>query len=203
MAVNPTTNRVYVTNWFQGRVHVIDGNTHQQLPPIDLGTGPVGIDIDPTRNQIYVAITNRSVQPLRTGLQRITDHGTGYDIEPFITIAPLGAQPQDVAVDPTNDRVYVANLGGGGVAPSIRVLHRTDLDLLATIKLTAPARAITFNPTSREVYAATDRGIELIDAATNRWIRRIDHPSWNITAPTDNARQLFLAERNSSLTRLA
>jgi YVTN family beta-propeller protein len=196
---------VYVTNWFQGRVHVIDGETHQQLPPIELGKGPVGIDVDPSRNQVYVAVLNRSVAPFRTGLQRITDHGDGgYAVEPFVDMLPLGTQPQDVAVDPANDRVYVANLGGGGVAPSVWVFHRSDLDLLATVRLTSPGRAIAVNGSTREVYVATDRGIEIIDGAANRWLRRIDgHPSWNIAAAPGNARQLFLAERNGSLSRLA
>jgi DNA-binding beta-propeller fold protein YncE len=121
-----------------------------------------------------------------------------------VDILPLHAQPQDVAVDPVHERIYVANLGGGGVAPSVSVFHRSGLDLLATIKLTAPGRAIAVNSTAREVYVATDRGVEFIDGATNSWLRRIDgHPSWNVAAAPGNARQLFLAERSGDLTRLS
>jgi hypothetical protein len=92
----------------------------------------------------------------------------------------------------------------GGIAPSVSVLHRSDLDLLATVTLTDPGRAIAVDSNSREVYVATDRGIEFLDGAANKWVRRVDnHPSWNIAAAPGQTRQLFLAERNGNLTRLA
>ena len=144
VAVNPTTNRIYVTSWFQGVVHVIDGATNQQLAPIDLaGKGPVGIDVDPTTNQIYVTVVNLSVAPFRNGIVRITDHGgsSGYTIEPFVSLHPLGAQSQDIAIDAEHDRVYVANLGGGTEHPSAAVLHRSDLGLLAKINIPDPGAA--------------------------------------------------------------
>jgi len=206
LAVNPATNRVYVTSWNQGVVHVIDGESLQLLAPIPLGGhGPLGIDVDAERNQLYVTIVNRSFRPFRNGLVRITDHAGPSlpEIEPFVPLNPLLAQSQDVAIDPEHDRVYVGNLGGGGEPPSINVLHRASLDVLAKVNVPGSLRAVAVNPDARELYAASDRGTVVFDAATVRFVRLLDERmAWGVAAADGTARQVFLAERNGSITRL-
>ena len=57
IAVNPSTNKVYVVNEYSNTVSVIDTNTDTIKSTINLGNFPYGIDINPLNNRIY--ITNR------------------------------------------------------------------------------------------------------------------------------------------------
>jgi len=55
IAVNPSTNKIYVTSELGHVVHVIDGNTNEvQLRPITVGYKPWSIDVNPITNKIYV-----------------------------------------------------------------------------------------------------------------------------------------------------
>jgi len=59
LAVNPTTNQIYVANnnpSGPGSVTVIDGATNNTTT-VAAGTGPVAVAVNPTTNQIYVANT--------------------------------------------------------------------------------------------------------------------------------------------------
>ena len=55
VAVNPTTNRIYVSN---GNVSVIDGAVDSVIATIDVGEIPRGIGVNPITNRIYVASGN-------------------------------------------------------------------------------------------------------------------------------------------------
>src|SRR5205823_4878474 len=54
VAVNPMTNRVYVTNFVLGLVTVIDGATDGVVDFVLVGLGPTGITANPLTNRIYV-----------------------------------------------------------------------------------------------------------------------------------------------------
>jgi DNA-binding beta-propeller fold protein YncE len=55
IAVNPVTNKVYVSNHGSGTVTVIHGTDDTVLPPVSLNSsGPYGIAADTWRNLIYV-----------------------------------------------------------------------------------------------------------------------------------------------------
>jgi len=58
IAVNPTTNLIYVTNMRDDNVSVIDGVTHEVVTNIAVGNAPLGIGVDPSINQIYVGDGN-------------------------------------------------------------------------------------------------------------------------------------------------
>src|SRR5437588_5068800 len=55
VAVNPTTNRIYVTNSISNTVSVIDGDSNTVIATVPLSASPEGIDVNPTTDMIYVA----------------------------------------------------------------------------------------------------------------------------------------------------
>ena len=55
MAVNPTTNRIYVANETSNNVSVIDGATNTVVATVTVGVAPSGVAVNPTTNRIYVA----------------------------------------------------------------------------------------------------------------------------------------------------
>ena len=61
VAVNPTTNKIYVANFGGNTVSVIDGATGLVIgSPIAVGSGPYAVAVNPTTNKIYVANTTDS-----------------------------------------------------------------------------------------------------------------------------------------------
>jgi YVTN family beta-propeller protein len=56
IAVNTTTNRLYVVNGLDSTVTIIDGSTNTVLgSPIPVGHIPREVGVNPTTNRLYVA----------------------------------------------------------------------------------------------------------------------------------------------------
>ena len=55
MAVNPNTNRIYVTNDSSDNVSVIDGASNTVVATVAVGSYPHGVAVNPNTNRIYVA----------------------------------------------------------------------------------------------------------------------------------------------------
>ena len=47
VAVNPTTNRIYVTNTADDTVSVIDGTTNTVIVTVNVGDNPVAVVVNP------------------------------------------------------------------------------------------------------------------------------------------------------------
>src|SRR4051794_21848838 len=100
IAVNPTTNRVYVANRGSDTVSVIDGEMNKIVgKPISVGSLPTGIAVNPVTNRVYVTLE-------RDNAVVVIDGATGSVIGKPIAV---GRAPEAVAVNPVTNRVYVAN----------------------------------------------------------------------------------------------
>jgi YVTN family beta-propeller protein len=55
VAVNPTTNTIYVANANAGTLSVINGGTNALTSTITVGTGPGGVAVDTVADSVYVA----------------------------------------------------------------------------------------------------------------------------------------------------
>ena len=95
IAVNPKTNAIYVADYADGTVSVLDGTK----TTIRVGVRPQAIAVDPVRNLVYVANT-------MSGTVTIID---GHK---SVATLPAGKAPYALAVDPGSSRVYVANEAG-------------------------------------------------------------------------------------------
>ena len=54
VGVNPNTNRVYVTNYDNGTVTVLDGATNSVITTVPTGNRPNDVGVNPNTNRIYV-----------------------------------------------------------------------------------------------------------------------------------------------------
>jgi YVTN family beta-propeller protein len=103
IAVNPVTNRIYVTNSNDGTVSVIDGASNTVIATVFLGsTSPWGVGVDPVRNIAYVS---QSVD-------------FGVAVIDGATNAPIGSiyvdgNNTDAQPNPATGRVYVPVNGTG------------------------------------------------------------------------------------------
>jgi DNA-binding beta-propeller fold protein YncE len=96
IAVNPTTNRVYVTEPFAGTLTVIDGAANAIVDTIAFGSFPFVFDVavNPVTNRIYVA---------QGGAIHVVDGATDAVTTPI----GFGHVVRALAVNPTTNRLYV------------------------------------------------------------------------------------------------
>lgn len=176
VAVNPVTNKIYVVNYNAGDVTVIDGESNYPIN-VPVGTGPNAVAINPVTNKIYVANTVSGTVSVIDG---VTDAG-GYAVdEPRARVhvsVPIvaGTTPNDIAINPVTNKVYVANQGSDNVTV---IDGSTTVPIGATLYLTAPTTtvgagsqptALAVDPFRNMTYVANkgDSTISMIDALNN------------------------------------
>jgi YVTN family beta-propeller protein len=134
VAVDPTTNIVFVTNQdaSPGTVSVIDGNSckgseptgcaSQPFTTVTAGGGASGLGVNAATNTIYVANTaedsNNTPVPAGDTLS-VLNGATCRPATPSgcaaVGTVPVGTDPAAVAVDPVTNTVYAANTGDNAV----------------------------------------------------------------------------------------
>jgi YVTN family beta-propeller protein len=121
IAVNPATNRLYVTQLDSDTVEVIDTVSLGVTATLSVGDRPQWIALDPLRNRAFV--TNEGDGTVSV-IDTVSD-----TVLPF-TI-PVGASPLTVTVRSAAGKAYVYNIGDG----SISVIDTTANAVITTIDL--------------------------------------------------------------------
>ena len=173
IAVNPTTDRVYVPERYSDAIAVLDGSTGDLVATIPITSHstntcgcnePVAAAVDSTRNRIYVAnVTGTSVS--------VVDGSTNHIVD---TIAlPFNAQADGLAVDPVTDRLYVAESQLGQIA----VVDASTDAILTQISLgsSASITGLVDDPAAGRLYAAASglRTVAVIDTTSNSVVASI------------------------------
>ena len=160
VAVNPLTNRVYVTNIGDGTVSVISGLGERGSPQsrpviatIRVGSSPARVAVNPLTRTAYVTNSGSgsvSVIDLRTN--KVT------------TTIPVGGRPDGVAVNPVTNRVYVADGSGGAVT----VIDGAT-NAVTTIQAGSCHSDVATDPTTNTIYVANlcSSSLAVIDGVTN------------------------------------
>jgi YVTN family beta-propeller protein len=99
VAINLVTNEIYVVNAGDGTVTVIDGESNSTTT-ISVGSSPDLVAVDPATNKTYIS------NHLWVGKVTMIDGTSGSTNE--VTVGQR--DPHALAVDPTLNRIYVANL---------------------------------------------------------------------------------------------
>ncbi|MCL4544114.1 MAG: YncE family protein [Chloroflexi bacterium] len=161
IAVDPSTNRVYVTNRDANTVSVIDGHTQRVIATVSVGIAPSAIAVDSAIHRVYVANTESNMVTI---LDEATDAVVG-------TI-PTGAHPGTIAVDPSNHTLYVGDDGDaaalrqtGNPTGTIRAFDDQTGLVRATqtlgsgplASMLTVVRGLAVDPIAHRVYATTSR----------------------------------------------
>ena len=170
VAVNPTTNTVYVANYDSNTVSVIDGKTNTVTDTVSVGESPGGVAVNPTTNTIYVAnFDPNTVSVIDGKTNTVTD------------TVPVGSGPEGVAVNPTTNTIYVTNYadntisaitGRNYVANSdsnpISVKDSKTNKVMAVLVGESPY-GVAVNPTTNTIYVTNDLDstTSVIDGKTN------------------------------------
>lgn len=176
VAVNPTTNRIYVANaggaGFDScssepsySVSVIDGITNSVVNTITVGLGPGFVAVNPKTNKIYVTLTGgccadgNAVAVIDGSTDTVVNTVT-VDLDPFI-----------VAVNPRTNLVYVTHAG----VDKITVIDGATDTVKATFSIGSEARAIAFDSNGKFVYVAARNinQLAVVDASNNTVVQYI------------------------------
>jgi len=98
IAVNSKTNTLYVANYGDNTVSVLDAKTQRTVATIHVGDHPKSIAFDPIRNLVFVANTHDNTVTVIDAI-----HNT------VLTTLPAGKSPSALAVVPGSNRLYVSN----------------------------------------------------------------------------------------------
>lgn len=100
VAVNAQGDQVYVVNYGDDTVTVIDGKTENSIATLEVGSGPQAIAVDSRSNRVYVANTHGNSVTIIDGQNNSV-----------IDSVPAGKNPYAITVGPDSRTVYVANFG--------------------------------------------------------------------------------------------
>ena len=105
VAVNPTTNTIYVTNTHNNTVSVINGSTNEVTDTVSVSDGPLVIAVNTSTNTVYVAnFQDNTVSVVNGSTNEVTDTVSVSD------------GPLVIAVNTSTNTVYVPNYGDNTVS---------------------------------------------------------------------------------------
>jgi DNA-binding beta-propeller fold protein YncE len=178
VAVNPVTNKMFVTNFWSGNVAVIDGATNATTTVTDPnahGLFAVAVAVNPATNKIYVGNNSQGSISPSPGNVTVIDGATNSTIT---VTDPNAISPVAVAVNPMTNKTYVANEGDypGSNHGNVTVIDGTtnSVTTLTDSNALAPV-GVAVNQTGNKIYVADandsavtgNGGVTVIDGATN------------------------------------
>ena len=114
VAVNPGTHTVYVANYDDNSVSVIDASTRTVTATVPVGKWPQSVAVDPGTHTVYVPNWgDSSVSVIDASTRTVT------------ATVPVGGGAVGVAVDPGTHTVYVANTSVSVIDGSTRAVTAT------------------------------------------------------------------------------
>jgi YVTN family beta-propeller protein len=181
VAVDPAASAVYVGNWEDGTVSVIDTTTGEVVGEVTVGwpfepgggrVGFLGLAVDPRNGDVYVADDQAgTVSVIERDSRQVVHTITGLD------------HPHGVAVDASTGEAYVSNVGDGTVS----VIDTRTRQVVDTVEGgagpgggagTLAEGGVAVDPLAGAVYVASllDNAIVVIDTGTHKVIDTISGP---------------------------
>ncbi|HSF49297.1 MAG TPA: tetratricopeptide repeat protein, partial [Nitrososphaeraceae archaeon] len=193
IAVNPTTNKIYVIHQLPSpSLSIIDGNNnYQKLRNIPMGN-PLDIAINPITKKVYV--TN-SID----GNVSVIDGET----DKWITDINVGGKPLNVGINPTTNKIYVTHEGSNNVNVSIidETKGKKEKDYIKNIFFNKMAADLNINSKTNKVYVThpITNTISIIDGISDTKIKEeIDVGDKPIRIDIDeDTNKVFVVNQNS------
>jgi YVTN family beta-propeller protein len=152
VAINPVTNKTYVSNYGDGTVTVMDF-TSNTTSLVSVGLKPYASAVNSVTNRIYVANSGSNTVTVIDGVTN-----------GVIATVATGALPYSVAVNPVTNKVYVANAQSN----SMTVIDGVTNHPIPVLTGSVPV-AVAVNPVTNKIYTANSGSntVTVIDGATN------------------------------------
>jgi len=156
VAVHPDGSRVYVANYRDNTVSVIDTvtNTLTATVPVAYNRGALGVALNPGGTRLYVTNSlSNTVSVIDTATDTV------------MATVPVGSGPLFVAVHPAGTRVYVTNY----LDNTMSVINPTTNTVMTTVTVGRTPRGVAVHPAGTAAYVLNfdDNTVSVINAATN------------------------------------
>jgi len=164
IAVNPTTNRIYVDDFVHGVV-VLDGATNAIVAPIFLPIGAVEIAVNPVTNLVYVGNKEEHTITVIDGNVNSPTENAVLAVIPMPSY--LGA---DLVVNPVTNRLYVVTNGfdfESNKSRPIAVIDGSTNTVIANPLHDISLGSLAVNPVTNRLYMVNGTGnfkVEVFDA---------------------------------------
>ena len=188
VAVDTVRDRVYVTNGFQRKVQVfdVDGDLLEDIPA---GTEISAIAVDETTGVLYVISGRQPGNPVRFAAILMRINPFTHEVTQ-VTVAPEFGGPQDVAVDPASNRIYVTLVGSHtiGIHPALVVIDLPTMGVLATVNTPSGTAKVAVNPGSNLAYVTSYTGVQAYDPVSGTILDTLELPgrAFGITCRQDD-----------------
>jgi YVTN family beta-propeller protein len=164
LAINTTTNQVYVASGASHAVFPVDGGSHTVGRAVPVGN-PGAVAVDSASNRIYATIsaTRRLVvvDGAANAVEATLDVVSGID--PFCVGAGL-------AVNSATRRVYIANACGPGISVVDAITHAVAAD----VNLRGTPWSVAVDEATDRIYAGVGNAVKVVDGLTYAVIATVD-----------------------------
>ncbi len=148
VAVNPVTNLIYVSNYNDQTVSVIDGTQNTITATIPVPGYPAGIGVNSATDTIYVALGAQTGVGSLAVINGATNSVT--------TTVPVDQAPFAVAVNPTTNMIYVTNnfgaVGGNNNDGTVSVINGSSNTLATTFHVGVNPSGVAIDPATNYLY---------------------------------------------------
>ncbi|MBN1842347.1 MAG: fibronectin type III domain-containing protein [Deltaproteobacteria bacterium] len=158
VTASPNGRFVYVTNWRDNTVSVIDTGIHSDGspevvgPPIQVGRTPIGVAVSPDGRYVYVANYHGNSEDAENGSLSVITAPNG---QVLWTVEDLGKLPVGVAVSPDGGYVYITNLGDDTVSVIDTNTREEVTGLYTRIKVGRAPMGVAVSPSGDYIYVAS------------------------------------------------
>jgi YVTN family beta-propeller protein len=154
LAINPTTDMIYVANTTLNTVTVVDGSSNQVVTNIAMPSMPFALAVNSVTNRVYVTTGSPSNSIV------VID-----GLSNTVTATISNASPGLIAVNPLTNLVYFSSL-----STSLGVLDGSTNQIVDTIVTADGIQGIAVNPVTNRIYLAESTpGVQMVvvDGSTN------------------------------------
>ena len=194
-SIDEKENKIYITDFFAGKLFVLDGNTNEIIESVDTVRTPFGVGVNPETNTVYVGgefsntlsiIDTRTFEKIKEiVLEDPYDIAVDYNSNTiYVTSDRLDLVyvidgktneietsfevlvPCGISVNPFTGLVYVTSESEN----QVHVWDRRSNQEITTIKVEESPRGVTVNPETNMIYVTNQESntVSVIDGRQNK-----------------------------------
>ncbi len=167
MDINTQTNKIYVCNWWDFALGVVDGATNSLQKQIPLNGSPTdwGVAVNPKTNRAYVSLNGNG------GGVAVIDTSSNTQITSF----SIGVGSYYIACNPVTNKVYVVIYDGAWTGFGLFVIDGATNTIETRIPLELNACGVAVNSKTNMIYASSllESNVQVFDGSTNQQVATV------------------------------
>ena len=177
----------YVINYDSNNVSVIDNATRQVVTRLDVGTGPLSVAANPSRNRVYVSNSmSNTISVIDTSANTVIDTvpvivlpGSFYN--PEISYDPVEYPNRVTEVAASSNRLYINGTDGRTTVIDTSIDPQTGKDRNTVVRVadTGTFNDLDVSADGTKLYGTSAGGLSVINTATMTGVGVTVGPVWD------------------------